>query len=685
MTVDARSRSSAASRHRAGSRPARLARPSVPAARPAALDAVGRRGAAAQAGARAGGRPREALFVLDEPSAGLHADEVERLCAGAAPHRRRRRQRDRGRARSRSGARRRLGDRLGPAPARTAAGRRRGHAGRGRSRRDSHRAIALAPSPARLKPAKRQPKSGTAPTAPARARRSPRARAQPEGGLGRDPARQADGRDRAERLRQEHAGVRRGLRRGPAALPGDADALRAAVPADHAAPRRGLGHRGPAVDRARAAHRARRRQVHRRHRHRGRALPAPALRKVGEPHCPTHERPIASRARDELFDSVRKLRGRMHCSRRRSRAQGHLPRRLHGGRARRHRRPSPTARWSRPSRRRSSRRPRSTRSISDRRAARDERCTPRAARARPRARARRAQAARRKPARRRCSRPAPARAAASPCPSSIRAGSPSTPSRAAASAARAPACWSRKGGRTRQATPVEEQSRECPECEGARLSRVPRAVRLAGERYHELVGRSVVAALAQVRKLAFTGDAARIAEPCSRSSCAASTSSRGRPRLPGAGSPRATLSGGEMQRLRLAAQLGAGSPARSTCSTSRRSACTRATRGACSPTCGAGRPGLHGARRRARRRHHPRRRSPDRSRARAAARAAATSSPRARPRRCWRPGFADGPRALATAELARAAADRRLAAVPGAQGATAHNLKTSTCRSRSGA
>src|SRR5262249_23486449 len=47
---------------------------------------------------------------------------------------------------------------------------------------------------------------------------------------------------------------------------------------------------------------------------------------------------------------------------------------------------------------------------------------------------------------------------------------------------------------------------------GSRLSPLPRAVRLAGERYHEVVGRSVADAAAWSKKLSFSGDRARIAE-----------------------------------------------------------------------------------------------------------------------------------------------------------------------------
>jgi excinuclease ABC subunit A len=99
----------------------------------------------------------------------------------------------------------------------------------------------------------------------------------------------------------------------------------------------------------------------------------------------------------------------------------------------------------------------------------------------------------------------------------------------------------------------------CPACGGARLAPVPRAVRLAGERYHEICARSVESALARAEKLRFAGDRARIAEAPLRELVR-------RLRFVeevGLGyltlDRRATtLSGGEMQRLRLAAQLGSG-------------------------------------------------------------------------------------------------------------------------------
>ena len=114
--------------------------------------------------------------------------------------------------------------------------------------------------------------------------------------------------------------------------------------------------------------------------------------------------------------------------------------------------------------------------------------------------------------------------------------------------------------RGRKATPeVATPAVTCPDCHGARLSPIPRAARFDGERYHELVARSVASLLDRLEALHFTGDAARIAEPI-----LAELLRRVRFLVQvGLGylsldRSAATLSGGEMQRLRLAAQLGAG-------------------------------------------------------------------------------------------------------------------------------
>jgi excinuclease ABC subunit A len=106
--------------------------------------------------------------------------------------------------------------------------------------------------------------------------------------------------------------------------------------------------------------------------------------------------------------------------------------------------------------------------------------------------------------------------------------------------------------------PLEQRS-PCGACAGARLSPLPRSVRLGGARLHEIERRPLDEALAFVRDLAFAGDAARIAEaPLAElvrrlefaRSVGLSYLSLDR--------RAATLSGGEMQRLRLSAQLGSG-------------------------------------------------------------------------------------------------------------------------------
>jgi excinuclease ABC subunit A len=99
----------------------------------------------------------------------------------------------------------------------------------------------------------------------------------------------------------------------------------------------------------------------------------------------------------------------------------------------------------------------------------------------------------------------------------------------------------------------------CPTCSGSRLSPIPRAVRLHGERYHELTHRSVASTLERMSAWRFTGDAARLAEAPVRELAQRlrflDEVGLGYLALDRAAS---TLSGGELQRLRLAAQLGTG-------------------------------------------------------------------------------------------------------------------------------
>jgi excinuclease ABC subunit A len=113
--------------------------------------------------------------------------------------------------------------------------------------------------------------------------------------------------------------------------------------------------------------------------------------------------------------------------------------------------------------------------------------------------------------------------------------------------------------RGRKAAEVEVPAVICPECQGARLSPIPRAARFDGEHYQALVARSVSSLLERLQGLRVSGDAARVAEPI-----LAELLRRVRfLEQVGLGylsldRSAATLSGGEMQRLRLAAQLGAG-------------------------------------------------------------------------------------------------------------------------------
>jgi excinuclease ABC subunit A len=106
---------------------------------------------------------------------------------------------------------------------------------------------------------------------------------------------------------------------------------------------------------------------------------------------------------------------------------------------------------------------------------------------------------------------------------------------------------------------LEEQTEVCSECEGSRLSPIPRAVRLEGWRYHEIVALPVARALARVKTWRFAGDRARIAE-APLGELLRRLDFLAKVGLSYLSLDRAarTLSGGEMQRLRLSAQLGSG-------------------------------------------------------------------------------------------------------------------------------
>jgi excinuclease ABC subunit A len=105
----------------------------------------------------------------------------------------------------------------------------------------------------------------------------------------------------------------------------------------------------------------------------------------------------------------------------------------------------------------------------------------------------------------------------------------------------------------------EGETRTCGSCRGARLAPLPRGVRLFGRRYHELMQLSVTDAHALCRDTRFQGrdhalgESARV-ELVRR---LAFLENVGLSYL-GLGRRASTLSGGEMQRLRLSAQLGAG-------------------------------------------------------------------------------------------------------------------------------
>ena len=99
----------------------------------------------------------------------------------------------------------------------------------------------------------------------------------------------------------------------------------------------------------------------------------------------------------------------------------------------------------------------------------------------------------------------------------------------------------------------------CEACQGSRLAPIPRAVRFAGRRYHEYLALDADELHVAAAALAFEGNRARIAEAplAELRRRLAFVVSVGLGYL-GLDRRAQTLSGGELQRLRLAAQLGSG-------------------------------------------------------------------------------------------------------------------------------
>jgi excinuclease ABC subunit A len=109
------------------------------------------------------------------------------------------------------------------------------------------------------------------------------------------------------------------------------------------------------------------------------------------------------------------------------------------------------------------------------------------------------------------------------------------------------------------AAAAEGETRPCKACGGDRLSAVPRRVRLAGETYAAFQRRDVDAALDAARAWRFEGDARTIAEaPHAELLRRLEFMKHVGLGYLALGRAAGTLSGGELQRLRLSAQLGAG-------------------------------------------------------------------------------------------------------------------------------
>ena len=285
--------------------------------------------------------------------------------------------------------------------------------------------------------------------------------------------------------------------------------------------------------------------------------------------------------------------------------------------------------------------------------------------------------------RRACSRPrAPARAAAPACPSSIRGGSRSTPSRGAARRARArasraaPRRCSEERRRAVQARARARASRRCRARCGSRASATTRSS-----------ARSVARRRARGRRSsASTGDRAHHRRGAARASSSAGSSSSLEVGLGYLGARPARA------RRSPAARCSASASPRSSAA-----GLTGALYVLDEPTIGlhprdTGRlldnlrtladMGTHGAHGRARRGHHPRRRPPHRSRPLGRARRRAHRRRGAARRRCSpirpRRPRARSPTSAAIARRAPAAAPRRRRS--SSPGARAHNLQATTLR-----
>jgi excinuclease ABC subunit A len=104
-----------------------------------------------------------------------------------------------------------------------------------------------------------------------------------------------------------------------------------------------------------------------------------------------------------------------------------------------------------------------------------------------------------------------------------------------------------------------EPQEKCRACKGDRLAPIPRSVRLGGETYPRIMEKSVGKALAKIRTLTLTGDDAIIAKaPLAELKRRLEFVEQVGLGYLGLGRGAGTLSGGEMQRLRLSAQLGSG-------------------------------------------------------------------------------------------------------------------------------